>query len=389
MHPSDSDLSVEAILIHFAEENKLHGAVTPPLFQNSLFVFDTTEELVAALTRTPDGPPFVYSRSSNPTLDIVERKIAALEGAESCKATGGGIGAISVALASELQVGAHVVIVESAYGPARGFLEFMKKYGVAHTLVEGSELDEIVGAIRPETTVIYLESPSSMLFRIQDITAVTAIAKEKKITTMIDNTYCTPVYMQPMKYGVDIVLHSASKYLGGHSDINGGAICTDRERMHRMMKSEMNYYSPTMHPFTAWLMMRGLRTLKLRVRQHRENADFIAQWLETRPEVERVNHVSLPSFPQRDRYERFMTGSTGLFSFVPKIQDKAKIYGFCDALKLFARGISWGGFESLVIPAQIREHLQPEPYWLVRLFCGLENAEELKADIEQALVHLA
>jgi len=388
MHSSDSDLSVEAILTHFAEENKPYGAVTPPIFQNSLFVFDTTEELIGALSRTPDGPPYVYSRSSNPTLDIVERKIAALEGAESCKATGGGIGAISVALASELKLGSHVVIVESAYGPARSFLEFMKKFGVTHTLVEGSDVEEIEAAILPETAVIYLESPSSMIFRIQDIPAVTAIAKERKITTMIDNTYCTPIYMQPMKHGVDVVIHSASKYFGGHSDINGGVICTDRERMHHIMKSELNYYSPTMHPFTAWLMMRGLRTLKLRVQQHRVNADLVAGWLETRPEVERVNHVSLPSFPQRDRYERLMSGSTGLFSFVPKVQDRDKIHAFCDALKNFGRGISWGGFESLVVPGQIREKDRSDSYSLVRLFCGLEDAEELKADIEQALVHL-
>jgi cystathionine gamma-lyase len=242
-----------------------------------------------------------------------------------------------------------------------------------------------VDEIRPETRVIYLESPSSLLFRMQDVPRITKIAREKGITTIFDNTYNTPIHMRPAEFGIDIVLHSGSKYLGGHSDINAGAICTDAARMKAIARNELSYYAALLHPFSAWLMLRGMRTLKVRLKEHEATANDVAAWLEDRPEVERVHHISLPSYPQRELYQLMMTGSSGLFSFEPKVQDRVRVLAFCDALKLFGRGISWGGFESLVVPIEMPISLGREKRWVIRLFCGLEGADELREDIEQAL----
>ena len=389
MHPAEPDYGFDTLLSHYGEEEKILGAVVPPLFQNSLFLFDSSEELLANLMDAHEGPPYVYSRAGNPTVRVVEQKLAALEGTDGCKVTGGGISAITVALSSELEGGAHVVIVDTAYAPARTYLKFMSKFGVTYTTVDGSCAEEVIGAIRPETKVIYLESPSSLLFRMQDIPEITKIAREKKITTIFDNTYNTPLHMRPAEFGIDVVVHSASKYLGGHSDINAGAICTDAKRMGRIVTNELSHYAALLHPFSAWLMLRGMRTLSLRVKQHEKTANQIAGWLEARPEIAKVHHVSLPSYPQKDLYHKLMTGSSGLFSIEPVVQEREKVMAFCDALKLFGRGISWGGFESLVVCLQLPLGPTNEKRWIIRLFCGLEDPEDLRRDLEQALSHLA
>ncbi len=385
MHSDESQDGEGTLLSHFAEEEKIKGAVVPPLFQNSLFLFDKTEDLLTALSDHHEGEPFVYSRTDNPTVEIIERKLAALEGTDRCKFTGGGISAISLALSSELKSGGHAIMVDTAYGPSRSYLKFMAKFGVSHTLVEGSCLEEVADAIRPETQVIYLESPSSLLFRLQDVPAIAKIAREKGIATILDNTYNTPLHMRPAEFGVDIVVHSASKYLGGHSDLNGGAICADANRISRITQGELNFYAGLIHPFTAWLVLRGMRTLKVRIKQHEQTANELAAWLEDRPEVERVHHVSLPSYPQRDLYRKLLKGSTGLFSFEPKMQAPDRVLAFCDALRLFGRGISWGGFESLVVPLKTTVTPSKERRWVIRLFCGLEEPEDLRRDLEQAL----
>jgi cystathionine beta-lyase/cystathionine gamma-synthase len=385
VHSPEGGFEVDHILTHLAEEEKLHGAVVPPIFQNSLFVYEKTEDLLGAMSGSLEGPPFFYSKLANPTVQIAERKLAALEGSEGAKLTGGGIGAISIALSSELEAGAHAVIVESAYGPTRSYLAYMRKFGVTFTGVEGGDVQGVLDAIRPETKAIYLESPSSLIFRLQDVPAITKVAREKKITTLFDNTYNTPIHMRPLEFGIDIVLHSASKYIGGHSDINAGVICTDRNRLDRIVRNEINHYSNLLHPFSAWLLLRGMRTLKLRLAQHEVAANYLAAWLDNCPEVDQVHHISLPNFPQRDLYLKLMTGSGGLFSFEPRNQERSAVMAFCDALQVFQRGISWGGFESLVVPSQVATAASHEKRWFIRLFCGLEDPEELRKDVEAAL----
>jgi cystathionine beta-lyase/cystathionine gamma-synthase len=388
VYPSEEEVGVDHILAHLGEDDKPFGAVVPPIFQNSLFVYDKTEDLMAAMAGDWEGPPYFYSKISNPTVQVAERKIAALEGVEIAKVTSGGIGAIAVALASELESGAHAVIVESAYGPARSFLNYLGRFGVTYTLVEGGNTQEVLDAIRPESRVIYLESPSSLLFRMQDIPEITKVAREKKITTFFDNTYNTPLHMKPAEFGIDIVLHSASKYLGGHSDINAGAICTDRARMDKIVRNEIGHFANLLHPFSAWLLLRGMRTLKVRLAQHEIAANNVATWLSNQEGVEYVHHISLPDYPQRDLYLKLMSGSGGIFSFEPSNQERSAVIAFCDALKIFERGISWGGFESLVVPTFTKTIDSSEPKWLIRLFCGLEDPEELRKDVANALVHV-
>jgi cystathionine beta-lyase/cystathionine gamma-synthase len=211
------------------------------------------------------------------------------------------------------------------------------------------------------------------------------VTREKGIATIMDNTYSTPLYQNPIAMGVDIVVHSATKYIGGHSDLTAGAICTTDERMQRMIREEVNLFGSILAPFQAWLLTRGLRTLALRLKQHETNGNAVAGWLSQRPEVEQVNHVSLPDFPQRGLFTKQMRGSGGLFSIVPRCQDGVRVVRFVEALNLFSLGVSWGGFESLVVPIQLQPLGYDAPIWIVRFFCGLEDAPDLIADIERAL----
>jgi len=385
----NKDLGLSTLLQHFGEDEKIAGAVTPPIFQNSLFVFDTMDELLENMGKHPAGPRHHYSRISNPTVDLAEKKLAKLEGTDACKITGSGMAAISVAVFSCVKQGSHVV-VDTAYGPLKALVsEYLPQFGVTHTFVNGSDVDEVVAAIRPETTLIYLESPSSLIFRLQDMEAIAKIAKERGITTICDNTYCTPIFMQPHKMGIDIVCHSATKYLGGHSDITAGVVCANQERIEKIIRKEIALFGSILHPFQSWLLNRSLRTLDLRMKRHEETGNAVASWLEKRDEVAHVNHVSLESFPQRELYLKMMSGSGGLFSFEPRVQNPDKVKAFADALKLFQRGVSWGGFESLVVALPVSPIGYNGTRWIVRLFCGLEDAKDLIADIEQALPHLA
>jgi cystathionine beta-lyase/cystathionine gamma-synthase len=367
-------------------ESSPHGAVVPPLYQNSLYLFDTMDELLGAMGKTPNGPPHHYSRVSNPTLSAVETKLARLEGVEACKLVNSGMTAMAAALMSTVQAGAHVVIPDTAYGPVRVLLnDYLSRFGVTHTLVTGTCVEETLDAVRPETTCIYLESPTSLLFRLQDIPAITRFAREKGIATMIDNTYNTPLHFQPASMGVDIVCHSCSKYIGGHSDVVAGAICTSSERMDRLVRQEVTLLVGALQPYSAWLLGRGLRTLAVRLPRHMSTANTVAAWLEDRPAVERVFHVGLSTFPQADLAKKLFKGTGGLFSFHPRVQEPDRVKAFCDKLAIFGRGISWGGHESLVVALPVKTLDHPEPRWIVRLFCGLEEPEDLIADLDQAM----
>ena len=381
--------AVETRLAHFGEEEKLDGAVVPPLFQNSLFVFERTEDLHHALYENTHGKPFHYSRVGNPTLDLLERKLSDLEGMESARIFPSGMAAMAFGAMGCVQAGSHAVIVDGVYGPLRALFEqYLSKFGVTHTFVDGRSTEAVADAIRPETSLIYLESPTSLTFRLQDLEAITRIAREKGIATMLDSTYNTPLHLQGSKFGFDIVGHSLTKYVSGHSDVTGGALLFCEERMRRYVHNEGVLFGATAAPFAAWLLTRGLRTLKLRLKAHESNANEVAAWLEGQSQVERVHHIGLESYPQRDLFRRDYSGSGGIFSFTPKTQDKAKVFAFCDALRLFGRGISWGGFESLVTCTHTRAIEMAEPEWLVRLFIGLEDVGDIIADITQALPQL-
>lgn len=372
------------LLQHFGDEDIL-GAIAPPIFQASNFSFGSPDEWQAMFHQSPGGPPYQYSRLGNPTVNLVEQKIAKLEKTDACKVTGCGQGAIATAVMACTAAGSHVVCVDTAYGPVRELLDgILARFGVQVTFVSGLDADELIAAIRPETTLVYLESPSSIVMRLQDLRKITATCKERGITTAMDNTYATPIYQTPHEMGVDIVLHSGSKYFGGHSDINGGAICGSQEWINAITKAEINLLGTIQAPFPAWLMLRGLRTLELRVKRHEESANLIAPWIEGLKGIERVNHVSLDSFPQKDLFHSQMRGSTGLFSIEPECQDSAKVKKFAASLRYFRQAVSWGGYESLAIALHTRPLGYPAAKWIIRLFIGLEDPTELREDLEQA-----
>lgn len=373
-------------LAHFGEDEKHLGAVIPPIYQNSLFVFPTMEELLDTMYNNPSGPPHHYSRVSNPTLQLLEEKLAHFEGGERCKVFAAGMTAVSVAIFSAVHQGAHVVAVDGIYGPAKALLtDYLAKFGVECTLVDGRDTQAIIDACRENTSLIYLESPTSITFRIQDVSEIAAFAKSRGITTMIDSTYNTPIHMKPLEMGIDVVIHSLTKYYSGHSNATGGAVIGSAEYIEKLTRREVLMMGSLLGPFQSWLMTQGSRTLKLRLKEHEKTANYIASWLEQEPEIKVVHHLGLESYPQRDLFLKTMKGSSGLFSFEVKNDDRAKVMDFCNRLQLFGRGISWGGFESLVVAQHAKPIDYDAPRWFIRLFCGLEDAEDLQQDIANAL----
>ncbi|MBI1755499.1 MAG: PLP-dependent transferase [Fimbriimonas ginsengisoli] len=378
-------LGIDTLLQHLGEDTRHEGAIAPAIFQTANFLFDSIDAWQST-TANPSGPPYVYSRVANPTIEMAQRKVAVLEGAEACKLTGSGMGAISAVILGHTAQGAHVVTVDTCYSPLRILLEeYLPRFGVSHSYVSGLCADEVIDAFRPETTVVYLESPSTMVFRLQDIRRIAKAAREKGIVCAVDNTCGTPLFQQPLAIGAEYALHSGSKYFGGHSDLTAGAICGPAKALDKILKYEINLLGSIIAPFPAWLLARGLRTLPLRLRRIEATANEVAGWLSGRAEVDVVHHASLPSYPQRELFLSQMTGSSGLFSFEPRVQDEPKIKAFCEALRLFKIGVSWGGHESLVVMAEVQPLGYAQKRWVVRLSIGLEDAQDLIADLAQAM----
>lgn len=376
---------LSTLIQHLGEEQKYFGSVVPPIVHNSLFTFEDADSWEEAMGLSGKEPPFVYSRNGNPTVEIAEKKIAALEGSEEAKLVQGGAAALSVVMMDALRQGSHAVVLETSYITSKWVAQnLFGPFGVEATFVDGRDPQEVIDAMRPNTSLVVLESPSSCIFYLQDVEAITAAARERGITTVFDNTYSTPLFQSPLKMGVDVVVHSCSKYLGGHSDIIAGAICTDAERVRRYHEIVSNIGS-VLSPFPAWLLIRGMRTLEVRLKRHQQTALEIAQWLETLPMVEEVRHPALPSFDQRALYLKQMRGTGGLFTIILDTQDYERVKKFVSSLRLFQRGVSWGGFESLALPMRFNLMGYKKERLGVRLFCGLEDCEDLKADIEQAL----
>lgn len=374
----------ETICQHLGEEEYILGAVVPPLFQNSTFIFNTWDEFTQASDHNLGGP-YHYSRMTNPTCEVAERKIAALEGTDRCKLFVSGMSAITTAIMASVQTGSHIVCVDSCYGPTRQFIEtYLKKFGVTSTFVVGEDPQEIFDACRPETSLIYLESPTSIVFRLQDLQAIGTFARSKGISTAIDNSYSSPLFQNPAKFGIDYVLHTGSKYLGGHSDLIAGALCCSESKMREIMTNELPVLGHSLPPFQAWLILRSLRTLHIKIKAVQECANQVAAWLGQHPKVEHVFHVASEDFAQKEIRDRQMTGSTGLISFVPKFQDREDVRKFTEATKLFRLGVSWGGHESLIVPLEFQAMDWPEKKWVIRLYCALEHPTDLIKDLEQA-----
>lgn len=381
------------IATHLGDEyDRYLNAVVPPVFMNSLHVYPTMEDYYAADALKEEK--YIYGRCANPTAHLLERKLAALEHGTSAAVFASGMAAATSAIMATCRSGDHILCMRDVYQPIKRFMAAVgtPRLKIDIPFVTGLDLDEVEKAIRPNTRLMILESPATFVFTVVDIAGICEICKRHGVTTYIDNTYCTPLFQNPLDMGVDLVMHTLSKYLGGHSDVIGGALISkDEERMRQIIEQTREWFGGILGPMEAWLVIRGLRTLDARLVQHQATATKVAAYLENHPKVARVYYTGLPSHPQAALIARQMRGHTGLMSLSLKDASPEKAVAFVDQLKLFGKGCSWGGFESLAICPLLHvtqeemRFLQMEDHGLIRLHCGLEGAENLLADIEQAL----
>ena len=382
----DNDLSY--ILHHMDEDDNPFGAVSPPIYQSSIFSFKSFAAFREAMKDEVNQS--IYTRGNNPTVMLAEKKLAALEGAERAKLLSSGSSAISHAIMAFVKSGDHIVCVKDCYSWCAALLnKYLPRFGVTHTYVDGSDSAEVLNAIKNETKIIYLESPTTLTFKLQDLSTIAAEAKKRGIKTITDNSWATPIFCNPIKLGIDLVVHSGSKYFGGGSDLVAGLVAGSKEDIDLIQKQEFMQLGTVPDPFMAWLLLRGLRTLHIRLKTHYESALKVASYLEKHQRVESVTYPMLPSHPQYERAQKLFRGGSGLFSFRLKTHQLSDVIHFTDTLRLFKRAVSWGGYESLVFPNAISFHndedIPPDRLPLVRIHVGLENSDDLIEDLENAL----
>lgn len=383
-------MDISYILNELGEErDQYFNAVAPPIVQTSNFSFNTVADFRKAMSNEFEAN--LYSRGNNPTINILRKKLAALDGAEDALVFGSGVAAIAIPVIALLKQGDHVVCVENPYSwTIKLFTKLLARFGVSCTFVNGTEAGNFADAIQPNTKLIYLESPNTFSYELQDLAAVAALAKSKNIFTMMDNSYCSPLYQQPIKLGIDLVAQSATKYIGGHSDVVAGVVTGSKALINKIFDLEYMGIGASLAPQSAWLLIRGLRTLPLRLQRSFQSTKIITAWLQQHPAIGQVIWPFLPGFPQAALAQRQMTGCGGLFSFTLKDPSISKIEKFCDGLQHILMAVSWGGHESLVIPAIAT--IKTEDYdsgnyrhQLIRMYVGLEDTDYLIRDLEGAL----
>lgn len=378
----------ETIAVHSGDDPAaFFGAAGGGIIQTSTFLFESYEAFVAA-RHTPEA--FLYTRGNNPTVRMAEEKLAALEGAESCRLFASGMAAISAAIMSAVRAGDHIITIDSVYGPTRRFLaEYLPRFGVESTFIEGTDISQFEAALQPNTRLIFLESPSSFVYKLQDLAAVAALARSRSIRTAIDNSYATSLLQRPLELSIDLVVYTVTKFHNGHSDVVAGAICGSRELLRRINKEEHPLLGGIIGPFEAWLVTRGLRTLPARLQQHRESAARVADYLATHPRIRKLYYVGHPSHPQHELFGRQMKGAGSLISFELETDEPAAVKRFIDSLHYFGLGVSWGGHESLVVPyALVTGERAPQGFNLMRIHVGLEHPDDLIDDLAQALAEI-
>ena len=382
-------MDISYILNELGEDRDAYfRAVSPPIVQTSNFAFKTVDDLRKAFENEYSG--WLYSRGLNPTVEILRKKLAALDGAEDCLVFNSGAAAIFASVLANVKAGDHIVSVKDPYTWARKmFDEILPRFGVTVTYIDGRSITNFENAIQSNTTVIYLESPNSWMFDLQDLSAVAQLARSKNIVTICDNSFCTPLYQKPYAMGIDLVLQSATKYISGHSDVVAGVLSGSRKQIERIFNSEYNNIGSGIQPFNAWLLIRGLRTLPARLERITRTTQTVIDFLLSHPRVEEVIFPLHPSFPQYELAQRQMNGGCGLLTFTIKTQSCETIEKFCNSLKHILMAVSWGGHESLIIPKCAglqRADFNAE--WALhrslRLYVGLEEPEYIIADLEQA-----
>ncbi|WP_162144750.1 trans-sulfuration enzyme family protein [Peribacillus kribbensis] len=368
--------------------DEFEGAVIPPVYGSTLFTFGSFEELTEAEKNQQSR--YVYSRGTNPTVQLLEKKLAALERGEACKCFSSGMAAISAAILSSVKSGDHVLCIGNLYFSTLELLNYLKKFQVDHSVVYSTKLADIESAIRENTAVIYIESPTDTKFEIIDLESVSGLAKSRGITSIMDNSWATPLFQKPILHGIDLVVHSASKYIGGHSDVIGGALIASQTVLDSIFKSEYLLQGGVMGPYEASLLLRGMRSLPLRMLAHQENALKVASFLSGHDRVAEVHYPGLPQNKNHSSAKKYFSGYSGLMSFELKNGAYNEVKGVINRLRVFKIGVSWGSYESLVLSPNYgynegklkKEGISPG---IIRLSVGLGDAGVLIDDLDQAL----
>ncbi|MEM1347958.1 MAG: aminotransferase class I/II-fold pyridoxal phosphate-dependent enzyme [Myxococcota bacterium] len=379
---------------HYPEHG--HGEITVPISATATYLFENTQQLHDFFQGKIHREE--YGRYGNPTVDVAEAKIAALEGAESCALFASGMSAITTTLLAMLRSGSHVVMTNDCYRRTRQFVtRVLSKYGVEATLVEPGDYEALEAAIIPKKTkLIMAESPTNPYNRIADLERLAELkARHRGVKVMIDSTFATPINQRPLEWGIDLVNHSCTKYLGGHNDLLAGCI-SGKEGLVQAIRDFRGVVGPVLDPHAAYLLIRGLKTLELRVKRQNQTAQALAEWLEQHPKVEQVYYAGLPSHPDYATAKAQMTGYGGVVSFLVR-GELDEISEFIDACTIPKIGPSLGGVESLIEQPALMSfyELTTEQRLeigirdnLVRMAVGIEDVEDLMADLEQAFTHM-
>ncbi|QQE81177.1 methionine gamma-lyase [Alicyclobacillus sp. SO9] len=382
-------------LIHLPDKDgqaELLGSITPPLFQTSTFVFDSAEQGGRRFAGEESG--YIYSRLGNPTTRLLEEAIADAEGADDGLAFASGMAAISATLIALVKTGQHVLVSRGIYGCTFGLLEMLnQRFGVSFTLADLGSEEAVRANMRPETTVIYVETPINPTMELVDLAACAKVAHEQGAKLVVDNTFASPVLQRPLELGADIVVHSATKYLGGHGDVILGLMAGPKDFVAEVRMTTLKDIGGMAAPYDAWLVLRGMKTLSVRMREHCRSAEEIAVKLQQHPAVENVYYPGLSDFPQRELYERQMEGGGGVIGFTVKSgYDGGK--KLMNELELCRRAVSLGEVHTLIqhpasmthspVPPEVRKEMGIDD-GLVRLAVGLEDPRDIWADLEQAL----
>ena len=377
----------ETKLVHAGRYPERHeGAVNPPVFHASTILSPTLAEWERkAVDRANEVPGTYYGRGGTPTHHALQEALAELEGAHRCVVFSSGLAACTGALLAYLAQGDHLLIADSVYGPTRHVAtRLLKRYGVTTTFYDPRIGAKIETLIQPNTKVVFTESPGSLTFEVQDIPAIAEVAHRHGAVVLLDNTWGTPLYFKAFDHGVDVSIQAATKYVVGHSDAMLGTVSCNQAAWPKL-KSTHYDLGQTAGPDDIYLAQRGLRTLAVRLKQHWENGLRLAEWLKSRPEVEGVLHPALPDDPGHELWKRDFKGACGLFGVALKPISKQQLAAFIDGLQLYGLGASWGGYESLIIPFEPERTATRWPYAgpCVRIHAGLENIDDLIADLQQ------
>lgn len=388
---------IETDLIHQGSEFNESKAVVTPIYQTSTYFADEDlKQYIVAASETKH--PAFYHRHGNPTNSQAAAVLASLEKTEDALVLATGMAAISTAILAVVKAGDHIITQHSLYSGAMLFFkEFLSDYGVEVTHVDQKDNQAFEKAIQPNTKLIYVETPSNPNLDITDLAFIASLGKNKQITTMVDNTFASPINQTPSDFGIDIIVHSATKYLGGHSDLTAGAVCGSKAYIHKVWRRSL-VLGGSLSPFDSWLLLRGMKTLAMRVKQINENAQQLAAWLERHPRIKKVAYIGLPSHPQYTLAQKQMNGGTGMLcvEVAAESDDQAYTYAqhILNTLKIFANAASLGGVESLVVhPASMwgghhnKEQKQTSGITpgLLRISVGIEHIDDLIADFRTAL----